>query len=399
MDLSELEISSLSKVLLDLKDDATVDDIGNVMTDIMDEEASMKVIESTIIVAKEHQQVVDVFCSSPISLGSLFMDINYPFDTDDNRYTLCGYCGFGGEMICCEKCSRVSHLRCANLSVVPETDWFCHACNEKKSSPTISIENINAKNDEIDGILQEIKSKRINGASTNEKNDEDSESDDDSDVDYWHDEKQRFSTRSATRRAAEIKEQPKPTKANIGRDLKKAKINSTPTKRGRGRPPRTFPPSPVQPVEQIKRGRGRPRKVDILIQNEPIEDAEPVKKRKRGRPPKKDKGIVPKPSDTQSIIYPKKKRKEKKVAKKNLSEGKNETGNKDRIPTNEWCPPGWTKKRVQRLQGVSAGAWDNLWISPEGKRYRSRTRVEAIIRDQEEKQKAKAALKSLIRTP
>lgn len=48
-------------------------------------------------------------------------------DWDNNCYI----CNKPGEVICCETCSRVAHIKCLLLRVVPESDWYCHECREK----------------------------------------------------------------------------------------------------------------------------------------------------------------------------------------------------------------------------------------------------------------------------
>ena len=393
LNLSELDLSSLSNVLLELKEDANLDDYKILDADVSSNN-ELERIESIIIDAKEHLESVKSFEKTPITLGKLFMDKNFPFDTDDNRYTLCGYCGFGGEMICCEKCALVSHLRCANLNEVPETDWFCHFCTEASSSSTsICIEIINKKHDEMDKKLQEIKSRRIGNTLTSERNDCDDEiendNSDESVVDFWNDDKERRSTRSATRQAAEIKVQSKTTTQKNKRQITTVLDKVVKIKRGRGRPPRQVSQAPVQ--SPFKQKKGRPRKLDSSpVINKEVARAKIPVKRKRGRPPTKKLIMFNQYEQPSSPASPKMKRKQKQYDEK-----LKETSSKNRVPTHEWCPSGWTKTRVQRLKGISAGAWDNLWISPDGRRFRSRTVVESMVHDEEEKEKANAALESI----
>ena len=42
----------------------------------------------------------------------------------------CFFCDDGGELICCEGCTRVVHPECIGFERVPEDDWFCDACNK-----------------------------------------------------------------------------------------------------------------------------------------------------------------------------------------------------------------------------------------------------------------------------
>ena len=42
----------------------------------------------------------------------------------------CFFCDDGGELMCCEACTRVVHPECIGFERVPEEDWFCDACNK-----------------------------------------------------------------------------------------------------------------------------------------------------------------------------------------------------------------------------------------------------------------------------
>ena len=43
----------------------------------------------------------------------------------------CFFCEDGGELICCEGCTRVVHPECIGLNEVPEEDWYCDSCNKQ----------------------------------------------------------------------------------------------------------------------------------------------------------------------------------------------------------------------------------------------------------------------------
>ena len=47
---------------------------------------------------------------------------------DDPNEDACKQCGLGGELICCDGCPAVYHLKCLGLSDVPEGSWHCPAC-------------------------------------------------------------------------------------------------------------------------------------------------------------------------------------------------------------------------------------------------------------------------------
>ena len=45
----------------------------------------------------------------------------------------CWICHEGGEVLCCDKCPRVLHLRCSNLTSEPEGDeWNCPTCRVRR---------------------------------------------------------------------------------------------------------------------------------------------------------------------------------------------------------------------------------------------------------------------------
>lgn len=49
-------------------------------------------------------------------------------DDDSGWDNNCYVCSKPGEVICCEGCSKVAHLKCLKLRVIPENDWYCHDC-------------------------------------------------------------------------------------------------------------------------------------------------------------------------------------------------------------------------------------------------------------------------------
>eukprot|EP01083_Nonionella_stella_P007835 22546_1 len=48
-------------------------------------------------------------------------------DTSDDQ---CAYCREGGELLCCDTCARVYHVKCTRLEDIPDGDWFCAFCCE-----------------------------------------------------------------------------------------------------------------------------------------------------------------------------------------------------------------------------------------------------------------------------
>ncbi|KAJ3196828.1 hypothetical protein HK101_007548 [Irineochytrium annulatum] len=46
---------------------------------------------------------------------------------DDNEET-CAICKSHGELVCCDGCPAVFHLKCLNVESLPDTEWFCETC-------------------------------------------------------------------------------------------------------------------------------------------------------------------------------------------------------------------------------------------------------------------------------
>lgn len=51
---------------------------------------------------------------------------------------LCFFCDDGGQLICCEGCTRVVHPECIGFDKVPEDDWYCDTCNKQGTRVTRS---------------------------------------------------------------------------------------------------------------------------------------------------------------------------------------------------------------------------------------------------------------------
>ena len=53
----------------------------------------------------------------------------------DGNADECYQCRGAGELLCCDTCERAWHLRCVELTAVPDGDWSCPVC-VRGSAPT-----------------------------------------------------------------------------------------------------------------------------------------------------------------------------------------------------------------------------------------------------------------------
>eukprot|EP00735_Rhodelphis_limneticus_P006195 TRINITY_DN18569_c0_g1::TRINITY_DN18569_c0_g1_i1::g.1086::m.1086 TRINITY_DN18569_c0_g1::TRINITY_DN18569_c0_g1_i1::g.1086 ORF type:complete len:463 (-),score=95.73,sp/Q8NA19/LMBL4_HUMAN/36.81/4e-14,sp/Q8NA19/LMBL4_HUMAN/31.58/2e-08,sp/Q8NA19/LMBL4_HUMAN/39.51/1e-06,MBT/PF02820.13/1.2e-13,PHD/PF00628.24/4.3e-08,PHD/PF00628.24/1.1e+04,PHD_2/PF13831.1/0.00097,DUF3789/PF12664.2/0.29,Mito_fiss_reg/PF05308.6/3.1e+02,Mito_fiss_reg/PF05308.6/0.76 TRINITY_DN18569_c0_g1_i1:9-1397(-) len=49
---------------------------------------------------------------------------------EDVHDSVCGECEEGGELICCDTCTRAYHIECIQLKEIPEGFWQCYLCKE-----------------------------------------------------------------------------------------------------------------------------------------------------------------------------------------------------------------------------------------------------------------------------
>jgi len=50
---------------------------------------------------------------------------------DDEWDDECYVCKKDGDVMCCETCTRVCHLKCTDLRTKPTGEWYCSACQAK----------------------------------------------------------------------------------------------------------------------------------------------------------------------------------------------------------------------------------------------------------------------------
>eukprot|EP00736_Rhodelphis_marinus_P003464 Rmarinus@m.5516 len=58
-----------------------------------------------------------------------------PEEWEDVHDSVCGECEFGGELLCCDTCTRSYHLECIGLKEIPEAFWQCHLCMQDTPLP------------------------------------------------------------------------------------------------------------------------------------------------------------------------------------------------------------------------------------------------------------------------
>ncbi|XP_004501801.1 increased DNA methylation 1 [Cicer arietinum] len=60
--------------------------------------------------------------------GDHFLSDEKSDETNDN---VCAICGFGGDIVLCDRCPSSFHLICLGFDRVPDGDWFCPSCSCK----------------------------------------------------------------------------------------------------------------------------------------------------------------------------------------------------------------------------------------------------------------------------
>ena len=104
------------------------------------------------------------------------MDLEGSFLVDDAE--VCEVCGFGGQVICCDKCPRLYHLQCLDppKTRVPRGSWYCPHCSGSGGSGSKSgNKRKNKKKGKAGGKKKRVE--RRSSGSSDEDEDDDEESD------------------------------------------------------------------------------------------------------------------------------------------------------------------------------------------------------------------------------
>ena len=64
-------------------------------------------------------------------------------EADTSHDDACFVCGHGGEVMLCDHCDHVYHLRCLSppLSVVPDGEWICPQCANVNDDDPMDVDD------------------------------------------------------------------------------------------------------------------------------------------------------------------------------------------------------------------------------------------------------------------
>ena len=107
--------------------------------------------------------------------GSEEVDEEDESDDDSKEWDeYCYVCNDGGNMLCCEGCTKVAHPSCANLKIAPKGAWHCKDCAAKmaqkkqasRAAATLANGRAGTKGSSRDGHMPTRTSSRSRRAAT-----------------------------------------------------------------------------------------------------------------------------------------------------------------------------------------------------------------------------------------
>ena len=107
--------------------------------------------------------------------GSEEVDEEDESDDDSKEWDeYCYVCNDGGNMLCCEGCTKVAHASCVNLKIAPKGAWHCKDCAAKmaqkkqasRAAATLANGRAGTKGSSRDGHMPTRTSSRSRRAAT-----------------------------------------------------------------------------------------------------------------------------------------------------------------------------------------------------------------------------------------
>ncbi|KAI5015867.1 hypothetical protein ZWY2020_059406 [Hordeum vulgare] len=65
----------------------------------------------------------------------------------DESDDTCGFCGDGGELLCCDNCPSTYHEACLSAQELPEGSWYCHNCTCRSCGTPVSEKEVSSSSD------------------------------------------------------------------------------------------------------------------------------------------------------------------------------------------------------------------------------------------------------------
>lgn len=130
--------------------------VDRIISDLDDEKSNELNFDALAKICNDADNVKGHASGSPCSFTSMFSSSNFSYYEQDViekanvtkkrkivvHEDYCHICNDGGDLICCDCCPLVYHLRCAKLRKSPVGNWKCIACQggvKKKLSEQLSL--------------------------------------------------------------------------------------------------------------------------------------------------------------------------------------------------------------------------------------------------------------------